>query len=88
MLASTPADFEVLVLFCFEAAAFSWTMIVMMSPTARARLSANMFFEASSFHSDPGPACASGADSNTRHAPSREVSRAMRRNPSGTANGN
>src|SRR6266516_839574 len=57
-LASTLEDFEVLVLFCLEAVLFSCTRMLMMSPMARARLSANIERDDSSFHNEPGPAWA------------------------------
>src|SRR5437868_9196934 len=52
MAASTLAFLDVFVLFALVASLLSCTRIVMMSPTARARLSANIDRELSSFHSD------------------------------------
>src|SRR5262245_19079181 len=59
MLAFTLEDFEVCVLFSLELVLFSWTMMVIRSPTDWARLSANIEREEEfSFHNEPGPAWA------------------------------
>src|SRR5467141_2039281 len=83
-LASTLEDFEVLVLFSLEVVLFSWTRMVIRSPTARARLSANIEREEFSFHNEPEPAWESGWASSARHA----AKRRSVRSDGGTAKGN
>src|SRR5689334_8511190 len=86
MLALTLDFFEVLVLLSLEAEVLSWTRMVRISPTLRARLSANMDRDESAFQSEPISARAARAG--TRRSTTTEASRSSAWSAVGTAKGN